>query len=106
MAINKGEFGQVLRADMGEDVSTNIGLEFVIQPEAGDGILVTDQTGVTVGTTDVAEGDFTYQANQYLQYTTKENDIKQSGRYRKKGIAKISINQTKVGNFERFTVLP
>jgi len=106
MASNVNEFGQVLRANMGEDVSTNIGLEFILEPEAGTKLTKTQSDGVVVGTVAVTEGDKSLAANQYLEYTVKDGDLDQSGRWRKKGIAKISTTNEKVGNYERFTVLP
>lgn len=104
--MNVSEYGSVLLANIGEDVSTNIGLEFILQPQVGQKITFTEADGVAVGVADIYEGDAQYLANQYLTYTVKDNDITQSGRWRKQGAAIISSTQKTVGDFKRFTVLP
>ena len=90
--FNKFEYGQVIRANLREDVSTNTGLEIVLQPELGAsknanrvgntqplGAVIANNPDVTEGTVDVAVDDETYLANQYLEYTIKENDLSKSG---------------------------
>lgn len=106
MANNVDEFGQTLRAAIGQDVSTNIGLTFTIEPQAGKKVERDQSEGVTVGTVDVVEGDTEYLANQYLEYVVKDGDLHTSGRWRKKAAAKLSQNEEVIGNYERFTVLP
>ena len=105
MADNVGEFGQTLRAAIGQDVSANIGLTFTIEPQSGNKIERTEANGVTVGTVEVTEGDTVYLANEYLEYVVLDGDLHKDGRWRKKGAAKLSNNQEGVGNYERFTVL-
>ena len=106
MANNQGEFGQTLRAAIGQDVSSNIGLTFTIEPQAGKKLERDQSEGVTLGTVDVTEGDTLYLANEYLEYVVQDGDLHTSGRWRKKAAAKMSQTQETIGNYERFTVLP
>ena len=102
---NQGEYGEVLRARVGVDVSTNIGLTFILQPQSGETITRTESDGVVVGTVDVVVGDETYNENQYLEYVTLDGDIDYVGRWRKQARAKLSPTVERVGDFERFEVL-
>ena len=106
MASNVGEFGQTLRAAIGQDVSTNISLTFTLQNQTGDKLERDATQGVTVGTVEVTEGDTVYLANEYLEYVVLDGDLDRAGRWRKKAAAKLSQSQEVVGNYERFTVLP
>ena len=103
MSLNKGEFGDVIYIDMVEDVSTATDLKITLQPESGETKEIS--SGVTVLVTDTTVGDKTYKANKALQYTTQENDIQVSGRWRKQGQAKMSATRRLFSNYQRFTVL-
>ena len=103
---NVNEYGQTLYASIGEDVSTNIGLAFTIEPQVGLSITRSESEGVSVGTADVTVGDTLYEANKYLAYIVKDGDLSKSGSWRKQAKAKTSSTVEKVGNYERFTVLP
>ena len=116
--FNKFEYGQVIRANLRQDVSVNTGLEMIIQPELGRsknanrnlddkprGAVIANNPNVTVGTVDVAVGDETYLANEYLEYTIKANDLSKSGIWRVKGAADITSTDRVVGDYSRFTVL-
>lgn len=116
MNSNQYEYGQVLWANMGEDVSTNIGLTFILQPKTGtpeDSNSSTDQprnsiirtTGVTVGAVDVFDGDTKLLANEYLEYTVQKGDFSIAGQWRIKGEAKINSTKKVSGNFKLITVL-
>ena len=116
MSLNKHEYGQVLRANMGEDVSTNIGLAFILQPKSGtpeNSSNATDQPrnsivrteGVVVGLVDVFDGDTKLLANHYLQYTVLKGDFTIAGTWRIKGEAAISVAKKVIGNFKLITVL-
>lgn len=102
---NVDEYGQTLRANIGEDISTNIGLEFILEPKAGQSITRTQSEGVTVGTVNVTVGTKELMANEYLEYVVQPDDLDKQGQWRMKGLAKISATENKVGNFQRFTVL-
>lgn len=118
MNLNKFEYGQVLRADIGEDVSTNIGLTFILQPKTGNpensnnsteqprnSIIRTQSEGVVVGTADVFDGDTKLLANQYLEYTVQQSDLSIGGQWRIKGEADITSTKKLIGNFKLITVL-
>ena len=117
-SFNKYEYGQVVRANMKQDISASTVLEIVIQPEQGssrnahllnndrpNGAVIATNPDVTVGTVDVVVGDETYLANQYLEYTIKVNDLSRSGIWRLRGTVVISATNKLLGDFVRFTVL-
>lgn len=117
-SFNKYEYGQVIRANLKQDVSINTGLEIIIQPELGSsknakrnlddkprGAVIANNPDVTVGAIDVVVGDETYLANEYLEYTIKTNDLSKPGIWRVKGSADISPTNRVVGDYSRFTVL-
>lgn len=116
--MNRYEYGQVILAAMGEDVSTNTGLIFILQPESGtpensnnntdqprNSLVRTQNEGVTVGTVDIFDGDQELLANEYLQYTVQKNDLSIAGQWRVKGEAQISATKKVSGNFKLITVL-
>ena len=103
---NVNEYGQPLYANIGEDVSTNIGLTFTIEPQVGLAITRDQTEGVSVGAADITIGDTLYKANEHLIYIVQDGDLSRSGSWRKQAKAKISTAVEKVGNYERFTVLP
>jgi len=103
---NVNEYGQTLYANIGEDVSTNIGLTFTIEPQVGLAITRDETEGVSVGTSAVTVGDTLYEANKHLAYIVKDGDLSTAGTWRKQAKAEISTAVEKVGNYERFTVLP
>jgi len=106
MTSNIGEYGQALRAAIGEDVSTNTGLTFIIEPQLGKRITRDETEGVSVGTSAVTVGDTVYKANEHLEYIVQDGDLDHSGKWRKQAKAATSTTVEKVGNFEQFTVLP
>lgn len=115
--LNKWEYGQVIRANIGQDVSTNTGLRFILQPKAGtplnnarntnypNSIVRTQSEGVVVGTVNVVVGDETYSANEYLEYTTLAEDLSMSGLWRVKGEADITSTNKASGDYKNITVL-
>lgn len=103
--LNINEYGQVIRANIGIDVSTNIGLKFKMQPKIGSVVEKTEIDGVAVGSVNVVVGDQTFLANKYLEYTTQDGDIDQSGMWRIKGEAQINTTVKAVGDYRRIAVL-
>lgn len=99
--INKNEYGQTLRVNLGEDISTATAYDFIIEPKYGEKL---EKTGV-LGTVNVVEGDETYLANQYLQYTIADGDIDQAGQWRMKGEADLSATSKVISDYKYFTVL-
>ena len=106
MTSNVNEYGHILRASIGEDVSTNIGLTFTLfLSRTGDKIERNESQGVTVGTSTVTVGDIVYTADKHLVYIVQPGDLHHKGNWRKKGAAKISSTVEKIGNYETFSVL-
>jgi hypothetical protein len=115
--FNAYEYGQVIRANMKQDVSAFTVFEIVIQPEQGSsknasqlpnrpkGAIIASGADVTVGTVDVTIGDVLYAANEYLEYTTKQNDLSHPGTWRVRGTVVKSAANKLLGDFLRFTVL-
>jgi hypothetical protein len=115
--FNAYEYGQVIRANMKQDVSAFTVFEIVIQPEQGysknasqlpnrpKGAIIASGSDVTVGTVDVTIGDVLYAANEYLEYTTKINDLSHPGTWRVRGTVVKSAANKLLGDFLRFTVL-
>ena len=115
-ALNKFEFGKVLRVNMGEAVNTNIGLKFILQPKTGTpknqvdseqyrNAIIRDNTeGVAVGTSNVIVGEDTFLANQYLTYTVKEDDLNIGGSWRMRGEAKLTATNNVISDYQRLTV--
>jgi hypothetical protein len=115
--FNAYEYGQVIRANMKQDISAFTVFEIVIQPEKGssknasqlpnrpNGAVIASGADVTVGTVDVTIGDVLYAANEYLEYTTKINDLSHPGTWRVRGTVVKSAANKLLGDFLRFTVL-
>ena len=117
-SLNSYEYGQVVRANMKQDISASTVFEMVIQPKQGssknasllnadrpNGAIIATNPDVTVGTVDIVVGDETYSANEYLEYTIKANDLSRPGIWRLRGTAVISSTSKLIGDFVRFTVL-
>lgn len=104
-SLNKNEYGQVVRVNMLEDVSTNTLLKFILEPSVGDKLEKAAADGVVVGTSNVTVDDESYLANEYLEYTIKDGDLTFVGSWRLKG--EVDINSTKkvVGDYKIIEVL-
>ncbi len=103
---NVGEFGQILTADIGGDVSANTGLEFILTHQLGPKLVRGITDGVSVGLLDKTVGDIELLANRYLEYVVKADDLDRAGLWRKQGTATISAVEKVFGDAEFFTVLP
>ena len=102
---NKDEFGQLIYADMGQDVSTASELKLILQAQVSvNGDKSEIVTGVTVGAANVDVNDETFLANQYLQYTIKDGDLNKAGLWRVKGEALLSSTNRVIGDYRTFTV--
>ena len=98
--MNVDEFGQTIRANIGEDVSSLTTYKMILEPELGK----SEEKIATLGTVNVVEGDETFLANQYLEYVVEKDVFHKAGQWRKKGKASTP-NQEVSGNYSRFTVL-
>ena len=101
MNLNNGEYGQTLRVNLGEDVSTATEYSFILEPQYGEKL---EKTGI-LGTVNITEGDEDWLANEYIEYVTIVGDINKSGQWRKKGIATMSATETVNSDYDFFTVL-
>lgn len=101
--LNKDEYGQILRVNMGEDVSSNTALNFILEPREGSKIETA--TGVVVGSSNVTEDDESYLANQYLEYTVQATDLDYVGQWRIKGEATMSATNKVISDYKTISVL-
>ena len=99
--INKNEYGQTLRVNLGEDISTATDYILIIEPKYGEEL---EKTGV-LGVVNVVEGDETYLANEYITYVTSDGDIDKAGQWRVKGQADLSATNRVISDYKYFTVL-
>jgi hypothetical protein len=84
--FNKSSFGQYLRVNFGQDVSTATAFSLEMQPENGEKVTKTP----TLGTSNVDVGDETFLANQYVEYATEEDVFNDHvGRWRVKATATL-----------------
>ncbi len=106
MRYNKDEYGQLIYANMREDVSEATELKMFLQPKTSvDGEKKEITTGLTVGTTDITVDNNLYLANQYIIYTTIEGDLDKAGLWRVKGEATLSALRKVINDYKIFTVL-
>lgn len=98
--INLNEYGQVIRVDLGQGLSSATNLIVILEPKQGEKLT---KDG-TLGTSDIAVNDQTFLANQYIEYTTVEDDIIESGLYRIKGEATVGTARV-IGDYRKITVL-
>ena len=103
--FNKGEYGDVIYANLGEDISTATELTMVLEPKIGNILEKAISDGVSVGTANIDVNDKTFLANEYIQYTIKEDDLDYAGLWRNKGKAKLSSTNLVVSDYTHFTVL-
>jgi len=101
--LNYKEIGQVIRINIGKDISTSTP-SLILQPEVGDEKEFT--TGVTVGCVQVTEGDEIFYINEYIEYTTEKDDLDYVGRWRKRAELDFSPTNIEKTDFIKFRVLP
>lgn len=101
--FNFKEVGSVIRVNAGEDISLSTPT-LILQPELGNTKNITD--GVTIPAVPVTVGGETLNANEYIEYFTKYEDLDYVGRWKKK--AKLDFNSTDIRqtDFQKFKVLP
>lgn len=105
MKLNKGEYGDVIYVNFGQDISSATSLTIEIEPKFGEKLTKVAGDGVSVGSSNVAVADQIYLANRYLKYTTKSGDIDKSGQWRYRGTANLSSTSKLVTDFELVRVL-
>ena len=99
MNLNYNEIGQIIQVNVGEDISASTP-SLVLLPEVGDKILIS--AGVTIPAVD--SGD--YLANQYIEYTTVEDDLNYVGRWKKKAMLEFSSANIQQTDYVKFQVMP
>lgn len=103
MNFNCGEYGSILRVNLGEDISTGTSLTVILEPRRGDEKEFT--SNVALGTSNTNVDDETYLANQFLEYTLQNGDLDFIGAWRARGSAIVSGELIK-SDYINFTVLP
>ena len=91
--MNVGEYGNVLRVNLNEDISTRDNILELISPvPTVKKISITSLEGLSVGTENITVGEEVYLANHYLKYTIQPEDIFISGEWNIRVYSKASDN--------------
>ena len=99
--MNKDEFGVVIQFDVNEDIDSYTSIMYLKKPSGA----VSGELTVTVGSTTITteDGD-TFTANQYVEYTTVEGDIDESGWWEAKVRTTFSATKELETDWKRFWV--
>jgi hypothetical protein len=102
MKFNQGAFGQKIRVNFNQDVSSATAYSMTIEPQAGATLTKTP----TLGTSAVTVDDSPFLANQYVEYTIEDGDFSEyAGRWRVKASATLST-ETITTDYILFRVMP
>jgi hypothetical protein len=101
--LNFNEVGQIILVNVGKDISSSTPT-LILQPEAGLSKEIIN--GVTIPNISATEGDQTFEANEYIKYSTIFGDLDYVGRWRKKVKLNFSSTNIEQTDFEKFRVLP
>ena len=102
--INKGEIGQPLVVNFGEDISSATASTIELQPEVGQ---LKEFTSTIPATNFVVDGVILALANEYVLYTTLiEEDLDYIGRVRMRAELTFSSTDKRKSNYVKFRVLP
>jgi hypothetical protein len=100
--INKGEIGQPLRVNLGENISAATSAIIICQPELG----TAKEFTATIPAVSVFVDGVTLNANEYAEYTTTSaEDLDYVGRWRMKLKATFSSSDIRQTNYVKFRVL-
>ena len=100
--LNKGEIGQPLRINFGEDISNATEALILSQPEIG----TTKEFVATIPATPVTVNGTTFNANEYVEYlTTSKEDQDYVGRWRYKAKLTFSSTDIRQSNYFKYRVL-
>jgi len=102
--LNFNEIGQVIRVNVGEDLTQADSVAMILLPEFGEIKELT--TGVTIPTEDYTQGDETFFVGEYIQYTTVDGDLDYTGRWKKKAKITFTPSNVEQTNYQKFRVLP
>ena len=100
--LNFKEVGSIIRVNAGEDISLSTPT-LILQPEIGKTKDITD--GVTIPNVEVVVDGVTFEANEYIEYSTKESDLDYVGRWRKKAKLDFSSTDIRQTDYQKFRVL-
>lgn len=100
--LNKNEVGQPIRINLAEDISLGTPT-LILLPEVGLVKEITD--GVTVPATPVIVDGVTLNANEYIEYFTKDGDLDYVGRWKFKAKLEFSSSDIKQTDYQKFRVL-
>jgi len=101
--LNFNEIGQIIRVNVGKDISASTPT-LILQPEQGETKDIT--TGVTIPNVQVVTDAETFEANEYIEYTTITDDLDYVGRWKKKAKLEFSTSNIEQTDFQKFRVLP
>ena len=100
--LNKGEIGQPLRINFGEDIRAATDVLILSQPEVGS----TKEFVATIPGVPVTFGGVTFNANEYVEYiTVSEEDQDYVGRWRYKAKLTFSPSDIRQSNYFKYRVL-
>lgn len=100
--INKGEIGQPLRVNLGEDISTATSTIIFAEPEVGK----VKEFEAVVPLVPVTVGGVTLNAGEYAEYITlTEEDMDYIGRWRMKLKATFASDDIRQTDYVKFRVL-
>lgn len=101
--LNFNEIGQIIRVNVGKDISASTPT-LILQPELGQTKEIT--TGVTIPNVQVVTDAEAFEANEYIEYTTINDDLDYVGRWKKKAKLEFSTSNIEQTDFVKFRVLP
>jgi len=101
--LNHNEIGSIIRVNLGYDISLSTPT-LILQPETGKTKEITQ--GVTIPDVQVITDKETFEADEYIEYTTIDGDLDYVGRWKKKAKLEFSTSGIQQNNFEKFRVLP
>jgi len=101
-AINLGEYGQKVYANMRQDVSSAINAYIYLEPQIGE----TKKVQAVIGDTNITVDDQNLIANEYLEYTLKEGDIAYQGTWRVVGECLLTSTHNVKSDYSTLEVLP
>ena len=100
--FNKDAYGQKIRVNFGQDISSASAFTMTIEPRVGEEQNLTP----TLGTSDVNVGDERYLQNQYVEYTITDGQFDDyEGIWRKKATALVGTEMIAV-EYDQFRVMP
>lgn len=99
--MNSGEYGQVLRFNVKEDISSATTLEVILRDPEREESTVTATLGVLEVTTDIG----TFSANEYVEYTLQDGDIDDDGWWFARAVITFADKKLK-SDWQQFRVRP